>query len=277
MPLRRRSLESAAADVARAEKQFRDRARMMRAEDKSLMREAMDDPVKVVARVQGLRRANDLLTNENEELKGRLRREELTLRAMAAKMARLQRCVERMARRLERPERNAKGNPASSGGRGRASLSSSTRGNGRNSAGQGHEDATGRNLDSAEEISGSAEGRPSSEDGDPSRRVAVRDGRGGRRWSDPRMDRAVEARWRDPSLSAEEALRIGGYVFSPSSSGDADGKGGGAVRREVVDSDNISIAQRKNNLLRRLRLKRNALAAAQEGSSYDAGVPLGVS
>jgi len=82
------------------------------------------------------------------------------------------------------------------------------------------------------------------------------------------MDRAAEAKWRDPSLSAEEALRIGGYVFPPSLAG-ADGKKGAAARKEVVDSDNVSIAQRKNNLLRRLRLRRNSLAA-QEESGCDA-------
>ena len=216
-------------------------------------------------------------------LRERLGREGSTRSAMAAKAARLRRCIEKMARRLERLETNAKGgNPtSSSGGRGRASQSSSSsrRGNGRSSARGGCKDAAGQNLVSEEEINGNvAEGRPSSEDGDMGRSVAVRDGRGGRRWSDPRMDRAVEARWRDPSLSAEEALRIGGYVFPPppSSSDDADGKvDAAAARREVVDSDNVSIAQRKNNLLRRLRLRRNALAAAaREGSGCDADVPL---
>ena len=36
---------------------------------------------------------------------------------------------------------------------------------------------------------------------------------GGFRWSDPRMDRAVEARLADPGLDALEALRAGGYAF----------------------------------------------------------------
>ena len=233
--------------------------------------------------MQDLRRANDHLARENVMLRERLGREGSTRSAMAAKAARLRRCIEKMARRLERLETNAKGgNPtSSSGGRGRASQSSSSscRGNGRSSSRGGCKDAAGQNLVSEEEINGNvAEGRPSSEDGDMGRSVAVRDGRGGRRWSDPRMDRAVEARWRDPSLSAEEALRIGGYVFPPppSSSDDADGKvDAAAARREVVDSDNVSIAQRKNNLLRRLRLRRNALAAAaREGSGCDADVPL---
>jgi hypothetical protein len=258
----------------------------MRAEYASLTREVSECPRKVVSRFQDLRRANDLLASENAMLRERLGREGSTRRAMAAKAARLRRCIEKMARRLERLDTNAKGdNPtSSSGGRGRASQSSSSsssscRGNGRGSARGGCKDAAGQNLVSEEEINGDgAEGRPSSEDGDMGRSVAVRDGRGGRRWSDPRMDRAVEARWRNPSLSAEEALRIGGYVFPPmpSSSDDADGKAGAAAaRREVVDSDNVSIAQRKNNLLRRLRLRRNALAAAaREGSGCDADVPL---
>ena len=153
----------------------------------------MECPGKVVARVQDLRRANDLLARENAKLRERLGREGSTRSSMAARAARLRRGMERMARRLERLEKNAKGgNPTSSGGRGRAprssSSSSSSRGNGRNgAAGGGREDAAGRNLVSEEEVNGGAEGRPSPEDGDTGR-VAVRDGRGGRRWSDPRMD-----------------------------------------------------------------------------------------
>ncbi|KAL3808162.1 hypothetical protein ACHAXA_010648 [Cyclostephanos tholiformis] len=92
------------------------------------------------------------------------------------------------------------------------------------------------------------------------------------------MDRAVEARWRDPSLSAEEALRIGGYVFPPSSSINADGKrGSSSALGGVVDSDNVSISQRKNNLLRRLRLRRTSPSLAREESGCDECVPPGVS
>ena len=53
---------------------------------------------------------------------------------------------------------------------------------------------------------------------------------------------------------------MGGYLF-PAAQMSARGKGKGKGDAFVVDSDNISLAQRKNNLLRRLCLRRNALAA----------------
>ena len=65
------------------------------------------------------------------------------------------------------------------------------------------------------------------------------------------MDRAVEAKLRNPAISAEEALRIGGYKYPK----DYNGK-----RKSIVDSDNISIRVRKDNLMKRLRKIRNAVA-----------------
>ena len=43
--------------------------------------------------------------------------------------------------------------------------------------------------------------------------ATTNDARGGKRHSDAQMDRAVEAKWHDPALTAEEALRMGGYLF----------------------------------------------------------------
>ena len=77
------------------------------------------------------------------------------------------------------------------------------------------------------------------------------------------MDRAVEAKWRDPALSAKEAFRMGDYVF-PQSSNDADVKKGAEDWKGIVDSDDVSIAQLKNNLPRRMRLRRNAAAVRED-------------
>jgi hypothetical protein len=66
------------------------------------------------------------------------------------------------------------------------------------------------------------------------------------RKSDPRMDAAVEAKINDPDLSLVDALRQGGFVFP-----DIDDTN--APQYTVVDSDNVKITQRKNQLLRRLR------------------------
>ncbi|KAL7539603.1 hypothetical protein ACHAWF_006459 [Thalassiosira exigua] len=69
------------------------------------------------------------------------------------------------------------------------------------------------------------------------------------RKSDPRMDRAVQAKLDDPSLSLLDALRQGGFEFP--ALGDP-----GTPQYAVVDSDNVKITQRKNQLLRRIRTAR---------------------
>mmetsp|Transcript_19931 Transcript_19931/g.41805 ORF Transcript_19931/g.41805 Transcript_19931/m.41805 type:complete len:670 (+) Transcript_19931:211-2220(+) len=66
------------------------------------------------------------------------------------------------------------------------------------------------------------------------------------RKSDPRMDRAVQAKLNDPNLSLIDALRKGGFVFPAISDS-------GKPQYAIVDADNVKITQRKNQLLRRLR------------------------
>lgn len=66
------------------------------------------------------------------------------------------------------------------------------------------------------------------------------------RKSDPRMDRAVQSKLDNPSLSLIDALREGGFIFP-----DLDDTC--TPQYSVVDSDNVKITQRKNQLLRRIR------------------------
>ncbi|KAL7529173.1 hypothetical protein ACHAXR_002835 [Thalassiosira sp. AJA248-18] len=66
------------------------------------------------------------------------------------------------------------------------------------------------------------------------------------RKSDPRMDHAVQAKLDDPSLSLLDALRAGGFIFPAMDDT-------GTPQYTVVDSDNVKITQRKNQLLRRIR------------------------
>ncbi|KAL7450329.1 hypothetical protein ACHAWC_002272 [Mediolabrus comicus] len=66
------------------------------------------------------------------------------------------------------------------------------------------------------------------------------------RKSDPRMDAAVEAKINNPDLSLVDALKQGGFVFP-------NVEGASTPQYSVVDSDNVKITQRKNQLLRRLR------------------------
>ena len=67
------------------------------------------------------------------------------------------------------------------------------------------------------------------------------------RKSDPRMDRAVEAKLADPSMSLLNALRAGGFDIPTADDGSS------TPQYLVVDGHNVKITQRKNQLLRRLR------------------------
>jgi type II secretory pathway pseudopilin PulG len=67
------------------------------------------------------------------------------------------------------------------------------------------------------------------------------------RKGDPRMNRALAARLANPSLLLSEALRIGGFEY-PS---DDDSNN--------VDAETVSLAQRKNQLSRRIRMARQQL------------------
>lgn len=87
----------------------------------------------------------------------------------------------------------------------------------------------------------------------------------GRR-GDARMHRAVAARLDDPSLSLLEALIAGGFSFPQGT------ERSGVSDRNVYDSDNVLLCQRKNQLSRRLRL---AKKSQQNGATIGAnGQPL---
>ena len=73
----------------------------------------------------------------------------------------------------------------------------------------------------------------------------------GRR-GDARMHRAVAARLEDPSLSLLEALIAGGFSFPQGTDRS------GVSDRNVYDSDNVLLCQRKNQLSRRLRLAKKS-------------------
>ena len=72
------------------------------------------------------------------------------------------------------------------------------------------------------------------------------------RKSDPRMDRAVEAKLADPTISLLDALRAGGFDITVSN-------GSNTPQYAAVDGDNVRITQRKNQLLRRLRTAKQSM------------------
>lgn len=71
---------------------------------------------------------------------------------------------------------------------------------------------------------------------------------------DPRMNRAVAARLKDPSLSLSQALHIGGFHY-PTTDDAA-----------VTDDEMVTLGQRKNQLNRRLRMVRKATVDANQKS-----------
>jgi hypothetical protein len=75
-------------------------------------------------------------------------------------------------------------------------------------------------------------------------------GRRSGRKGDPRMHRAVQARQVDPNISLFLALKIGGFHYPD----DIDAK--------VVDEENVTLAQRKNQLSRRLRVVKDVETAS---------------
>lgn len=81
------------------------------------------------------------------------------------------------------------------------------------------------------------------------------------RKGDPRMHRAVASRLEDPDLGLTDALILGGYQYAP---GDDTG---------TVDSENVTLGQRKNQLSRRVRLARRKQQRQeiQDGSASSGG------
>ena len=74
------------------------------------------------------------------------------------------------------------------------------------------------------------------------------------RHGDRRMNRAVEARQKDPNTSLLSALLAGGFIFPQIYSP-------GVKLSKVKDTDGVTVYQRKNQLNRRLREERNRKAA----------------
>ncbi len=66
---------------------------------------------------------------------------------------------------------------------------------------------------------------------------------------DPRMNAAVQAKLEDPDLPLLEALAAGGFVFE-------DINKAGVKSSEAKDKDGVTVYQRRNQLLRRLRKER---------------------
>jgi len=69
---------------------------------------------------------------------------------------------------------------------------------------------------------------------------------------DPRMNQALQAKLDNPNLSLVAALMRGGFVFESEDLADSSG----LSTRHVRDADNISLYQRRNQLMRRLRYRK---------------------
>ena len=69
------------------------------------------------------------------------------------------------------------------------------------------------------------------------------------RTGDPRMHKAVNAKLGDPNMSLVSALLVGGFVFPELNRS-------GVELSSVKDTDGVTVRQRRNQLLRRLRFAR---------------------
>jgi hypothetical protein len=85
-------------------------------------------------------------------------------------------------------------------------------------------------------------------------------GKGGR-LSDPRMVAAIEAKTRDKNLSLRDALEAGGFEFPHTE--------GRCPAANVVDADGVSLAQRNNQVSRRLRQMKEAQAKKGKAGGQD--------
>jgi hypothetical protein len=275
---------------------------------------------KLVVRMQSINQNHSQQKAENVELRSRLLQNDITRNTLLTRSMKLRRIHDRLAQRVERLEKTMKQSAK------KRAREEKARNNNDNNNMMGGEEmvvpvgddngitttTTTKKKKANSSTASMKEGNVPPLPGKPfftngtscttTRRVGGGGGSGGKRNSDARMDRAVEAKFHNPSLSAEEALCIGGFVFSttttttvpppgmPFFTNGGDGNGGGGVDGSgipmmktsnsgninkggrdatIVDTDNISLAQRKNNLLRRLRLRRNAAfeAAATAASA----------
>jgi hypothetical protein len=240
-----------------------------------------DNPKKkMVARMQHINQTNATLKKENIELRSRLLQNDTIRNTLLIRSIKLTRVHDRLSQRVERLEKIVKQTAK------KRAREKSRDDEFLGKIGVGDDNGittttTPTKTRRAKSTSTTKEGNAAISTTNTTGKETKR----GKRNSDARMDRAVEAKFHDPSLSAEEALRIGGFVFStttavppPGMPFFTDGGGSGGVEGSgiliiqtgnggnnkggrdatIVDTDNISLAQRKNNLLRRLRLRRNA-------------------
>lgn len=98
------SLDMAEADVANAEKKFKDRIKTLRTEDEALTKLVMQYPKTFVNRMHDVRMENMQLERENAELRELMGVEEATTSAMAADTSKLQTRIEKMTRRIDKLE-----------------------------------------------------------------------------------------------------------------------------------------------------------------------------
>jgi hypothetical protein len=283
---------------------------------------------KMVVRMQTINQTNSTLKKENAELSSRLLQNDITRNTLLTQSMKLTRIHDRLVQRVERLEKTMKQSAKKRAREEKArnnKINTNMMGgeemvvpvgddNGITAATTTTPTTTKKKKAKSSTASITKEGnvapppplpgKPFFTNGTNCTTRRVGGGSGGKRNSDARMDRAVEAKFHNPSLSAEEALCIGGFVFSttttttvlpppgmPFFTNGGDGSGGGGVDGSgipmmktsnsgnnnkggrdatIVDTDNISLAQRKNNLLRRLRLRRNAaFEAAATAASAD--------
>ena len=98
------TVEEATADVEKAELEFKQHFKEFKASNARIA----TDQSKCIAEIHDLKQMNELLIKENKELKERVRRETAKQNAMDRKRQRLQKGLEKLARRLDKWESTKK-------------------------------------------------------------------------------------------------------------------------------------------------------------------------
>lgn len=211
------SIAEATAEIERAEAEYIQKAKEFQAKNASLLAETAANPSKAVMRIADLESRNATLVEEIKERKVRVQEDLVEKRALKKKSEKLERALEMMARRMDTWERSQK-----------LGAGMSNR-----DAKDIYKDATGKDL-----------GEEGYYGVEPSGSHHYTKGTFNKSWTDPRMDRAVQAKWDDPSLRFEEALRIGGFDFLLTE------KYGAA--KDIEDADGVPLLKRKAELRRRI-------------------------
>lgn len=231
------SMEQAAADVEKAEEEYKQNASKFISENETLCKDISINPSKYAMKMRDLEKRCATLFKANIELKEQARHSTALKNKAQRQNTKLLRGVEKLARRADKLELSHNVGALHRGAR------------------DIYKEVTGKDL---------------SEDGffrvEPTG-LSWSKGRSSMDWVDPRIDIAFTARWNNPSMSMEEALKIGGFHYPDNEEPD----------KKKVDAEGVTLHKRKRMLYACLKGKRDQAKIDPEAArEYEERFPKGV-